>query len=79
MTYISVDIDIDDVIYSLTDREKQNLVDDLYNDGYVAKKDTLEINNDYEWNEQVNKLFNNKWRLSKEDEETILKISSKII
>jgi hypothetical protein len=79
MTYISVDIDIDDVIYSLTDREKQNLVDDLYNDGYVAKKDTSEINNDYEWNEQVNKLFNNKWRLSKEDEETILKISSKII
>ena len=34
---------------------------------------------DDEWNEQVNKLFNNKWRLSNEDAETILKITNKLV
>ena len=34
---------------------------------------------DEEWNEQVDKLFNNKWRLSKEDEETILRITNKLV
>lgn len=75
----SIDIDIDDILYSLSSYEKQQLADELYEDGYLAKKDDAEKSTDDEWNEQVNKLFNNKWRLSKEDEETILKITNKII
>ena len=75
----SIDIDIDEIMYSLSSREKQELVDELYADGYIAKKDDSEKSTDDEWNEQVHKLFNNKWRLSKEDEETILKITNKII
>jgi hypothetical protein len=75
----SIDIDIDDILYSLTSYEKQQLADELYEDGYLAKKDDAEKSTDDEWNEQVNKLFNNKWRLSKEDEETILRITNKII
>ena len=74
----SIDIDIDDILYSLASYEKQELADALYEDGYVAKKDTSERNTDEEWNEEVNKLFNNKWRLSKEDEETILRITNKL-
>ena len=79
MSYISVDIDIDDIISSMGSYDKQMMVDELYDDGYVAKKNTSERNSDDEWNEQVNKLFNNKWRLSKEDEETILRITNKLI
>jgi hypothetical protein len=79
MSYINVDVDIDDILSSMTHREKQELVDDLYADGYIAKKDDSERSTDDEWNEQVHKLFNNKWRLSNEDEETILKITKKII
>jgi hypothetical protein len=73
----SIDIDIDDIMYSLTSREKQELADELYNDGYVAKKES-ERNTDEDWNSKVWKLINNKWRLSKEDEEIILNIVGKI-
>lgn len=38
MTYVSVDIDIDDVLDGLTDREKQRLVDELYDEGYYQSK-----------------------------------------
>lgn len=80
MTYISVDIDIDDVLWSLSDNEKQKLVDDLYDDGYIAKNDPRYGLPEFDdWDEKVAKLLYNKWRLSKEDEETILKIVSKII
>jgi hypothetical protein len=75
-----IDIEIDDIMYSLNSWEKQELANELYNDGYVAKKGTSErYVTDEEWNEQVDKLFNNKWRLSKEDEETILRITNKLV
>ena len=78
----SIDIDVDDIIYGLDRFEKQELADELYDDGYVPKqlKGTLADDEDSdEWDEQVRKLKGNKWRLSKEDEETILRITNKII
>jgi len=75
----SIDIDIDDILWGMSDREKQELVDDLYEDGFIAKKDDDAKSTDDEWNEEIHKLFNSKWRLSKEDEETILNITKKII
>jgi hypothetical protein len=75
----SIDIEIDEIIYAMTSWEKQELADELYAAGYVAKKDTSERNLDNEWNEEVNKLFNSKWRLTKEDEETILRITNKLV
>jgi hypothetical protein len=78
----NIDIDIDDIIYGLDGFEKQSLVDELYDDGYVPKqlKGTLADDEDADdWDEQVKKLKGNKWRLSKEDEEIILKITNKII
>lgn len=74
-----IEIAIEDILWDMSDYEKQELVDNLYEDGYVAKKDDAEKSFDNEWNESVNKLFNNKWRLSKEDEETILQITNKIV
>jgi hypothetical protein len=75
----SIDIDIDDILYGMSSWEKQELADELYADGYFAKKDVSERDIDDDWNEQVNKLFNNKWRLTKEDEETILRITNKLV
>ncbi len=75
----SIDIEIDDIMYSLSSWEKQELVDELYANGYIAKKDSEARSTDDEWNEQIHKLFNNKWRLSKEDEETILRMTNKLV
>ena len=79
----SIDIDIDDIIYGMMDYEKQELADQLYEDGYVPKQiqGTL-ADPDYnhsDFDDQVKKLVGNSWRLSKEDEETILKITNKLI
>ena len=78
----SIDIEIDDIMYSLSSYEKQELADELYDDGYVPKQISgtlLDSDEDSDWNISVNKLKNNQWRLSKEDEETILKITNKIV
>lgn len=75
----SIDIDIEDVLYGMSDREKQELVDDLYDDGYIAKKSDEAKSTDDEWNDQIGKLFNNRWRLSVEDEATILAITNKLV
>ena len=38
MPNISIDIDLDDILSDLSERELQNLVDDLYEDGYYQQK-----------------------------------------
>ena len=78
----SIDIEIDDIMYGLDRYEKQELVDELYDSGYIPKQISgtlLDTDDDSDWNIAVNKLKNNQWRLSKEDEETILKITNKIV
>jgi hypothetical protein len=77
----SINIDIEDILWDLSDYEKQEIVDDLFDEGFVAKKDQrfdADADGD-EWDEAVKKLVGNKWRLTSEDEETILKITKKII
>jgi hypothetical protein len=75
----SIDVDVDDILYGMSRYEKQKLIDDLYEEGFVATRDSrLKLVEDEDWNSKVGKLINNKWRLSKEDEEIILNILSKI-
>ena len=76
----SIDIEIDEILWSMSSREKQELADELYDDGYCPKQVKQVLDEDLdEWDEQIKKLKGNKWRLSKEDEETILRIINKII
>ncbi len=76
----SIDVDIDDILYGLTSWEKQELADELYDAGYLPTDlEKKQSKSDNDWDEAIEKLKGNKWRLSKEDEETILKITSKII
>ena len=76
----SIDIELDDILYSLSTYEKQELADELYDDGYCPKQVKQVIDEDLDdWDEAILKLKGNKWRLSKEDEETILRITNKLI
>ena len=80
----NTEIDLHDIMYGSDRFEKQSVVDELYEDGYcpkalegTLKDDELQYPTDFDLH--VKKLFGNGWRLSKEDEETILKIANKII
>jgi hypothetical protein len=76
----SIDIEIDEIIYAMTSWEKQELADELYDAGYVPTDlEKKQSKSDDDWDEAVEKLKGNKWRLSNEDTETILKITSKIL
>ena len=76
----SIDIEIDDILYSLSSYEKQELADELYDDGYCPKQVKQVIDEDLdEWDTAILELKSNKWRLTKEDEETILRITNKLI
>ncbi len=85
--YVNLDVDIDDILSGLSGREKQQLVDELYEDGYVPKQveeiidkeDSIQTASSLDFDGQVQKLIGNSWRLTKEDEETILRITNKLI
>ena len=78
----SIDIDIDDILWSMHRTEKQQLADELYEEGFVPKQMGGVHPDDTPYSEfdrEVSKLIGNSWRLSKEDEETILRITNKLI
>jgi len=76
----SIDVNIDDILYGLTSWERQELIDELYDAGYIPTDlEKKQSKSDDDWDEAVEKLKGNKWRLSNEDTETILKITSKIL
>jgi hypothetical protein len=69
-----IEVDVDDFLSACSDSEIKELVQALKDDGHL---DEGELNNDFDI--ALRKLAGNSWRLSKEDEETILKIANKII
>jgi hypothetical protein len=78
----SIDIDIDDILYSMSNWEKQELADNLYDDGYIPKQMDVVHRNEVpvsDFDVEVTKLIGNSWRLSKEDEQIILRITNKLI
>jgi hypothetical protein len=80
MPYIDVDIDIDDVVNAMSKREKQDLADELYDEGFIARKDD-KLNDKFltGFDKEAFKLIGHSHRLSLEDEQTILRICEKII
>jgi hypothetical protein len=82
MASINVDIEVSEILWNLSSYEKQELTDDLFDEGYTPNNspDTIESSNDgEEFDVVVSKLLGNSWKLTKEDEETILRIANKII
>ena len=82
MASINVDVDIDDILWDMTNYEKQELADELYDAGFVPKQMGGVHPDDVptgEFDNEVHKLIGNSWRLSREDEETILRITNKLV
>lgn len=76
---VSVDVDMNDILWSASNRDKQSLADRLYEDGIKATKDTDETydNPETPFDEACLKLFGQGWRLTKEEEEFIINISKR--
>jgi replication initiation and membrane attachment protein DnaB len=69
-----IEVDVDDFLSACSDSEIKELVQALKDDGHLDEGDD---SNDFDI--ALRKLAGNSWRLTKEDEETILKIANKII
>ena len=87
MCYISIDVNIDDILSSMSFRDTQKLANKLYDNGYISDQlkekiygeEGLKSVHSFDFDGQVKKLIGNSWRLTKEDEETILRIANKLI
>jgi hypothetical protein len=77
--YINVDVevDIDDVLWSMSSSEKQELVDDLYEDGYVPKQVSKYKEPETEFDQACMKLLGQSWRLTREEEQFIINLSKR--
>jgi hypothetical protein len=76
MSYISVDVDINDVLWSMGDRDKQKLVDELYDEGFTPKELEKKLDPPTHaaesiFNEALDKI-KGKWNMLTEEEETII-------
>ena len=83
MSYISIDIDIDELIWGMSDRERQELAEELYDNGYVpqklekAEKKEMFGAVESEYQDALEKL-DGKWnRLTAEEEALIINISKR--
>ncbi len=87
MTYINMNIDLDEIIDGLSSYEKQELVDELYQDGFYQKELEKQIEGFYDYDnaslneqmfrEQLGKISSNYLSLTNEEQEIILKISKR--
>lgn len=94
MRSISVDIDIDEIIWSMSKWDRKDFFLEMQKDGYISKscsitndgkvkaaphieRDNENSSND-EFNLALQKLFNNGWKLTKEEEEYVIGLSKKI-
>lgn len=79
MAYVNINIDLDDIYSELSKKEKEMLVDWLEQDDVlptVAVSSYKGIMNQ-DFNDVCSKLAQSYYRMSKEDEETIIKIMKK--
>lgn len=76
-----VDVSVDDFLSACNQKEIENLIDYLIEDGYLVDrsvskpqdKSVLEI----EWDDMINKLSQLRQRITNEEEDTIKKIVNK--
>jgi hypothetical protein len=79
MPYVNIHVDLEDVYDDLSKSEKQMLVDWLEQDDILP---TIKVSNysglmNQEFNDVCSKLAQSYYRMSKEDEELIVKIMKK--
>lgn len=89
MANINVEIDIDDILWDLSKREKQKLTDELYDDGYTpTQMNEVDIRDTFSFNEQLTnterdlldlliRIWENKNFLNNENLETLQFLAKK--
>jgi hypothetical protein len=87
MARIDVEIDIDDILWGMSDWEKRDLADSLYNDGIVPKALRQELDEvidrqpytvtDQELSDLLERVWSNKDFLNSNDLETLRHLSKK--
>lgn len=80
MSYITVSADVylDEIICGMNKRDKQELVDELYDDGYTPTPlQEKPINKNDAFSKACQKLIGQSWRLTKAEEEFIINISNR--
>jgi len=84
MAYVSVYVDIYEMLEDLSSKETQDLVDKLYDDGYEPSQLTDGLDeslnaHDEMWFEVVDKIKRGRLQLNPEQEALIQEIASKIV
>jgi hypothetical protein len=78
MATINVEIEVSDIMYDLSDKEKQKLFNELIEEGFTLNAVEL-YNSEDIFDIALLKLYRNGWKLSLEDYQILLNISEKII
>lgn len=88
MPYIRIDVDLEDIYNEMDRRDKQTMAQWLHDDGILEKHPNPEIRKvvrgddespgEAELRDNLTKLWNGYYRISKEDEEIIKQISNKL-
>lgn len=81
-TYVDIDIDVDEFLEECVAHEIEEVIEWLGENGHIKNDVIIQENSNFQddiFNENLNKLIGNRWKLSSEDEETILRISEKLI
>jgi ArsR family metal-binding transcriptional regulator len=83
MADFSINIELDDIIWNLSDSDKQEIIDELYDVGYVPsqlEKNEQESTNvlDELWFEAVDKISHGRLQLTSEQEEVIMSIAKSL-
>jgi hypothetical protein len=83
MASITIDIDLDDLMWDLSKWDKQRLADNLYENGYVPKEvETIDAREpetylEYELSEVLDKIWDNRRFINNDDLETLKHLSKK--
>ena len=83
MASITVDIDLDDLMWDLSKWDKQRLADKLYEDGFVPKEiETIDAREpgtplEYELSDILDKIWDNRKFINNDDLETLKHLSKK--
>jgi hypothetical protein len=74
--WVDLDLSVSEIYDELSDTEKEEMAEILNKDGYSTKF-KMDENSDFDI--AISRLAGNGWKLSAEDEETIIRISKNIV
>jgi hypothetical protein len=93
MSSFSVDIDIDDVIWGMSTYDRRCFFERMQDEGYISKSCVITpegvveasahiernavVNSNNEFNQALQRLYGNGWRMTKEQEDYIIELGKR--